>query len=173
MKSSELLKGIFLLVLAVSGNFVAETLGCKTRRLLTNNMYAKQCIIISIIYFAIDFTSSSNTSPLETFGNTLMIWISFLLFTKMSELFTILCFTLLIIGYILSSQLNYIKNENTKKNNEKEAELYKYLINCTLFLFFIIMVIGFVMYYFKQRNEHKKNWDMFKFIFGIHECDNL
>ena len=33
-----LIKGIFLLILAVSGNFVAETLGCKSQKLLTENI---------------------------------------------------------------------------------------------------------------------------------------
>ena len=44
--------GVFLLLLAVSGNFIAETLGCKVQKLLTNNMYAKNIIIILITYFS-------------------------------------------------------------------------------------------------------------------------
>ena len=32
----EAMKGIFLLILAVAGNFVAETLGCKTQKLFIN-----------------------------------------------------------------------------------------------------------------------------------------
>ena len=98
MESSDLLKGVFLLILAVAGNFVAETLGCKTRKLLTDNMYAKQVIILSIIYFAIDFTNDQAAAPKDTFINTIIIWIAFLMFTKMNEWFTITCFLLLVFG---------------------------------------------------------------------------
>ena len=44
-----IIKGIFLLILAVAGNFVAETLGCKTQKLLSNNMLSKHIIIILTI----------------------------------------------------------------------------------------------------------------------------
>ena len=35
------IKGIFLLILAVSGNFVAETFGCRTQQFLRENMDCK------------------------------------------------------------------------------------------------------------------------------------
>ena len=53
--NDEYIKGIFLLALGVSGNFVAETLGCQTQKLLTESMLAKQSVILMMIYFAIDF----------------------------------------------------------------------------------------------------------------------
>ena len=46
MDTINLITGIFLLILAVSGNFIAETLGCKTQKLLSENMFAKNIIII-------------------------------------------------------------------------------------------------------------------------------
>ena len=41
-------KGIFLLILAVVSNFIAETMGCKTQKLLNNNMIAKHFVILFI-----------------------------------------------------------------------------------------------------------------------------
>ena len=40
------IKGLFLLILAVSANFVGNLLGCKTQKLLTENMYAKHIVLI-------------------------------------------------------------------------------------------------------------------------------
>ena len=37
---------MMLLILAVTGNFVAETLSCKTQYALTNNMYLKHLVIL-------------------------------------------------------------------------------------------------------------------------------
>ena len=36
--NEKILKGFFLLLLAIMGNFTAETLGCKIRYVLTNNI---------------------------------------------------------------------------------------------------------------------------------------
>mgnify|MGYP003332446493 CR=1 FL=1 len=38
--------GLFLLFLAVGGNYMGETLGCQTQKILTENMYVKQLFII-------------------------------------------------------------------------------------------------------------------------------
>lgn len=67
------IKGLFLLILAVAGNFVAETLGCKTQKLLSENMLAKHFVIILILYFAIDFTSEKLNTPFDTFKLALFL----------------------------------------------------------------------------------------------------
>ena len=52
-KSDSIIKGIFLLILAISGNFIGETLGCKTQKMLRENMFAKQMVVYLIIYFVL------------------------------------------------------------------------------------------------------------------------
>ena len=39
------------MLLALSGGFVAQTLGCKTQKLLTRHMYVKHIVIIMLVYF--------------------------------------------------------------------------------------------------------------------------
>ena len=81
--------GIFLLVLAVSGNFIAETLGCKSQKLLSENMYAKNIIIILIVYFALGVTDKENkTRPEENMLMSLQIWMFFLIFNNFWCLFS-------------------------------------------------------------------------------------
>ena len=53
--SEDAIKGIFLLILAIAGSFITETLGCKTQKMLINNMFAKHFVIILILYFTINF----------------------------------------------------------------------------------------------------------------------
>ena len=60
IKLEDTLKGVFLLVLAVAGNFIAETLGCKTQKLLSENMYSKHFISLFVLYFAIGFVNSDS-----------------------------------------------------------------------------------------------------------------
>ena len=80
--TSSIIKGVFLLILAVSGNFVAETLGCKTQKLLGESMLAKHFIILLVVYFALGFTSDGNPHPGDLAKNSLIIWIMFVLFTS-------------------------------------------------------------------------------------------
>ena len=59
----ERIKGLFLLILAVSANFVGNLLGCKTQKLLTENMFAKHIVLILLIYFTVDLTSNKIFHP--------------------------------------------------------------------------------------------------------------
>lgn len=65
--NNAMVKGIFLLILAVSGNYVAETIGCQTARNLTSNMLFKHAIILMMIYFTLNFTSVNNPNPMDMF----------------------------------------------------------------------------------------------------------
>ena len=118
LNESDTIKGIFLLILGVSGNFVAETLGCKTQKLLTENMFAKHFIIYLIIYFALGFTSSNNIHPADLAKYSFFIWALFLLFTKMTLPFTITTFVLLALLYILHSFIAYYKHQGEEKHRD-------------------------------------------------------
>ena len=50
--------GIFLLIIGVGGNFIAETMNCQIQKVLTKNMYAKNFVLFVIIYFSLDFSSN-------------------------------------------------------------------------------------------------------------------
>ena len=80
-KADNIMNGVLLLILAIAGNFIAETLGCKTQKLLTENMLAKHILILFIIYFSLGFTSESNPNPIILLRNSVSIWVLFLLFS--------------------------------------------------------------------------------------------
>ena len=73
--------GLFLLVLAVSGNFLSETLSCQSQKLLTDNMIAKQMIIVLVIYFAIILTSARGLHPGKALAYAVAIWAGYIMFT--------------------------------------------------------------------------------------------
>ena len=51
-------KGLFLLFLIVSGNFIGNTLGCQIQDLFTNNMKVKEILVFLSIYFSSNFFNS-------------------------------------------------------------------------------------------------------------------
>lgn len=170
----DIIKAIFLLILGISGNFIAETLGCKTQKLLTENMLVKHLVIIFIIFFVLGFTNKKKIHPLETLGNTLILWVFFVLFTRMSLTFTIIVFLLIALKYILTMYKEYYEEngENEKKddkiieNLEKVGEYIIYLVGG-------MILIGFSLYFRKQYKEYYKDWSTYKFIFGVNKCKSL
>ena len=172
MFNKDTIKGIFLLILAISGNFIAETMGCKTQKLLTENMYAKHLIVYLLIYFALGHTSDDNPHPLSLAKSSLLIWSLFIIFTKMSLPFTIIVFLLLSISYILNTYILYLKDENEKENEILIQNIENILTNM-VFLKITLVIIGFFLYFKKQYNDHKKSWSTMKFIFGVNKCKSL
>ena len=169
------IKGIFLLILAVSGNFVAETFGCRMQQFLRENMIAKQLIIYSIIYFALSFTSEGHPYPIDLAKQSAFIWFIFLLFTKMSLTFTIIAFVLLGCIYIIQSFILYYEEQckNESKNQEKYKETiqkFHSLEKITTTLVIVTIVIGFLLYFTKQYKDYYKTWSTMNFIFGVNKC---
>ena len=168
----EAVQGVFLLILAVAGNFVAETLGCKTQKLLSENMFAKHFVIISILYFAIDFSSGSNNPrpPWDTLKLTLVIYILFILFTKMSLPFSVIVFGMFITGYFINTYIEYYRKTDPKNPIIKKFQRAKQI----LYIIMIgLIILGFGLYFAQQWKDHSKHWSTTKFIFGVNKCESL
>lgn len=183
--NSAMIKSIFLLILAVSGNFVGETLGCKEQMYMSNNMYVKHGILLIMIYFTLHFTASRVPHPLEAAKKTVMIWIMFIFFTKMSVGFTLTGLIFLIVFYVISNFIDYDEQEYNDEmhvkssNNEKEkltktynSKKYNYQKAQSWILFILIGVIlvGFVTYTLKKREEYKDQFDITTFLLGVTQC---
>ena len=108
-------KGFFLLALAVMGNFVGQILNCKTQKLLTENMIAKHIVMLLILIFAVDFSSSDSKYPTDTISTAIVIYIFYVLYSKMTMTFICLVSLLLFIVYLLTMYKSYYK-ENLDKN---------------------------------------------------------
>jgi len=162
-----IVKGIFLIILAEYGNFVADTVGCKTQKFLSENILAKQFIIIMIIYFSINFTSDADVNPSINIIKALSVWAGFLMFNKMSLPFTITVFILLMAVYIIDNYNQYYKKhkKNTDKLDITQKGIYVLIVALTL--------IGFIIYLSKQYIEYKDVWSNADFIFGKNSCSSI
>jgi len=159
--------GLFLLILSVSGNYIAETLSCRTRSILTNNMLAKHVMILFLIYFTINFTAEKSIHPMLQMESAFYIWIFFLMFTKMNIYFTVVAFLLLTTLYTLKNFKKFYKQEKNKEQYNRIDNISR-LVEASML---ITVIIGFIMYFRTQRKDHK-NFDYFKFILGKTRCDH-
>ena len=162
-------RGLFLLILTISGAFIGETLSCKTRKLLTENIYAKYLVTLFVIFFAVDFTDNKNLSPLDNFISALKIFILFIIFTRMSLPFTIAAFFGVVSLYVMNEYIDYYESDK-EKNQEIIHKLNK-VNNILLYVLIFIIIVGFLLYANKQYHEHKKDFSILKFIFGVLKCN--
>ncbi len=162
-------KGLFLLILTISGAFIGETLSCKTRKLLTENIYAKYLVTLFVIFFAVDFTDNKNLSPLDNFISAFKIFILFIIFTRMSLPFTIVAFLGVVSLYVINEYIDYYESDK-EKNKEIIYKLNK-MNNILLYIIIFVIIIGFLLYTYKQYKDHKKDFSILKFIFGVLKCN--
>lgn len=169
---NNIITGLFLLFLAVCGNYVAETLSCNVRNFLTNNMYGKNIIIIFLIYFALNIVSENNIIPTNNILLSFLIWIFFLLFNKMSLPFTIITVILLISLLLIQNYKSYFESQN---NNKYKNTIYllNNISHVLIYIILIIILIGFILYFKKQYHDYKNNFSFLKFIFGKTKCKSL
>lgn len=166
--STVLIKGALLVFLAMSGNFLAELLGCKTQKLLSENMLAKHIILLFSIYFAVGF--SKNLNPLTNMRNSVAIWVIFLLFTKLSVTSTGIIFAALTGLYIAQNFIDYHNDKNHL--SEKTLNLILTLKKVLTIGIFVILIGGFAMYSRQQFLDHRENFSLMKLVLGTVSCDH-
>ena len=168
-----IIQGIFLLILAVSGNFVAETMSCQSQKILSENMYVKHGVIILIIYFSLGFASGEeNISPVELVKQAISIWTFFLMFNKMEVFFTAMVVSMLVVLLICKNYITYYQ----KEDKEKHKEIINTLSLTMDYLFSGIMlttIVGFGMYFKKQRTDYFSTFSYSTFLFGTPKCSNF
>ena len=75
--SGDFVKGVLLLILATSGNFIGNTFNCKQQEVLKKSFFVKHVVVLLIIYFSLNFVSDGKTNPLVKVGQTIIIWVLF------------------------------------------------------------------------------------------------
>jgi hypothetical protein len=171
-------KGIFLLILALCGGYVSETLGCKVQYEMTNNRILKYLIVLFTIYFSITITSKDNENPFILFRTSILIWMFFVLFTRMTPIPTLIVMILLLLIFFLDNWKKY-KIAIDKKSNildDSQSPTYKYIIDIQKLLLVIIIlliVLGNVGYIIKKRKQYGANFDYVTYIFGVNKCKSL
>ncbi len=166
MFSSEI-RAVLLLIIAISANFLGNTLNCGLQEALTNSPILRNLFLFLIVCFTIDFTSKSDSDPFEVIKRSFIIYIFYILLTKQNFETLLLIFTLLVAVYFLYIKINY---ENKKGNDvtsyQKSMDMLSLAIGG-------IAVIGFGFYLNRQYNDHKEDFDFAKFIFGKNKCDKM
>jgi hypothetical protein len=164
-----IIKSVFLLILAIAGNFLAPTLNCKTQLYCNQYMPIKHLILICIIYFTLNFTSEAIINPFDNIKNTLYVYVAFILFTRQDIYFTIVSILLLLSVHVMDNYIRYY--EEIHEDEVKIKKVHQYREN-TFSILVIVIIAGFLKYLLTQYRDHNANFSLLKILFGTVKCDN-
>ena len=164
-----------LVVLAVAGNFVAETLNCKSQKALTDNMLLKNIVIYFLIYFTLKLTDEEHPHPFVTFRKACVVWFIFFMFNRTNHRVNFVIFVMFMLAYIISNFIKYYeKQKDDDSKNLVLIQRLKYSINFLVYMIVIVISLGFLSYFRSKRREYSgSKWEWSKFILGVNKCDSL
>ena len=125
------IKGLFLLLLALSANYFSYLLGPNINIILKKKQLFTNILLFSLIYFAISHSGDdgvdTRTHPITIFKLSLGVYAFFILLTKCEFYSTYLVLILLLLCYYNFTFYAYYKKERQMEKFEKLKNLQNYL----------------------------------------------
>lgn len=164
---------LLILLLTVSCNFTGSLLSCNLQKQFTDNVYIKHFILFCILFVTLtltnpgDFVSEEDITYLQQvgiiLGHTLIIYLLFLLLSRMTIKFSLVCITLILIHFSVSKYASA----------QAEPKTYDIYLNIIQGSTLVCIIIGFYMYYQYQVKMYGKEFKWTTFIFGKPVCNSL
>jgi len=167
---------VFILFLIIASNYIGELFPCRVQNLLSSNVYLKHFIaFLTLMFFVVLTDSSLQQKEFKLiFTDSLKLYVLWLFLINNDKKFFVIALILLGIIYIIQLIKNDFKeNINKKKNIEYNEEILKYTLNIEkiiYYIFFIVLIIGFIIYMGEKKIEYKNKFSYFTFIFGKPSC---
>ena len=138
----DIISGIFLLFSIIISNYIYPTLGKRINDFIKKNYYVKLIILYILIYFTINFTAQDTIHVIEHLKNTTILFLLFILFTKVNLYISLVLFILIIINYAFNKHIEYLnKNKNKNKKEKLKYETYSSIIKKIII---ILSISGFI-----------------------------
>ena len=183
--SIPLLKALAVIILFLISGKGYSPFGCRTQYLFTDRFwYNKQLVIFFTIYFVINLSSEDRVelvSPLATFAVSALTWLLFNIVSRLGETwwalkipgypgpltwFGVVAFLLAITYIVDDIRRYYIAREEVKEHQGLIRMLYRLelvLVTVTA----VVTGLGFYRSYASQRKLLKKNFEFWRFFFGV------
>lgn len=167
---SDLVLPLFAFYLIVFCNFTKELIGCRIQSTFDTNMYGKHFVGFILLFFLIIMVDPNNMEKnlFVNFGYTLLIYILFIVTTKLSFPIMVIVLLLLLVCYILSN----IAKKRKQDGKDQEYQKMKTIQNVLFIIISIISVVGFLIYLLEKYREYGATFSIIKFIFGTVTCRN-
>ena len=140
MRDDDLRAAITIILLSIFGNYTGETINCRLQQKLKNNMLVKHMVLLAILYTSLKETKIQNIG---------FVYLAFIMVTHMRMEATVVTFSVL-------GLLEFLTDDVLKASIMRVMKVF--------------VVICFIEYFMKQRNDKGQDFTIRKFLLGIPEC---
>ena len=169
MELNQYAKGLLLVFVAIISNFLASTMNCSFQHMIQTKPVVKLLIVFGVIYFTINFTSTSN--PLWLAFQSVLVFIVFILMMKQTWYTFLATLFILMIVFVLQQCVSYFQSNPTKY--EKSIKRLKTTMLVFNILLGFVLVAGNLLYLYKQYTERgSDNFSLVQFYLGTNECES-
>lgn len=162
-------KGVFFLIIAICGNYMAETLNCQLQKELTQNRVFKYLVVFFTIYMSITLITKKPVNPFKPLLNSIIIFIIFIFFTRMTIYPTYISITIFILINFINNYLLYLNVSRPKITSQKN--ILNIILKLLLITLFIVMVIGNIQYFQEKRKQFGSKLKFINYLFGNYQCN--
>lgn len=166
------MKTLLILYLIISANFLAQTFGCKTQYSLNKSMYVKHVVgFLTLLYFVNSIDTDKTTDEFlffKRFFKTIMLYVVFILSTRMNTTIFMLFIGLLMINFILSQYANTLDT----KHFAAKLQIYDTIGKVISKIAIVFLAIGVLLYIKEKKIEYKGKFSYVTFLVGKTTCNN-
>lgn len=183
---------IFVFILIISANFLAQLFPCRFQKALSNNMYVKHIFGLLTLNFFVTLTLPEyNSSLYETFKSSSLLYLLFIIITNIDTTIFYIVVFLSGISYLIYLNTNVIQKkmdeiaetpdtvDNARAHNLsketgpilKDQLYYSHTVSHYLNMISMVLIaFGFIVYLGKKKYEYKKDFHFLTFMFGRPTC---
>ncbi len=163
-KFNEITKAIFILLLAISSNFVTTTFNCDLQNEFIHNPYVIHAFVFGIIFFSINLLGGNdyNQDLFHLIYNSIYIYFVYLLLTKQSPALFLISVILIISIFLIST--------NEKQVKSVDVDFYN-LINYYLEIAMIgVLIYGFYSSISSEIHQKGSDFKFLPYMFKVSRC---
>ena len=164
------MKNLLILYLIISSNFLAQTFGCTTRYVATKNMYVKHILgFFTLLYFVNSVNTDKTMDEFLFFKNffkTFLLYVVFILTTRMNNKVFVILMGLLMINFILSQYVNTLDTKHFAAKLKTYDTISKVISKIAI----VFLVIGVLLYLNEKHMKGKFSYS--RFLIGKTTCNN-
>jgi|688.fasta_scaffold606447_2 hypothetical protein len=156
-------KSLFVLYLMISSNYLGTLFGCKVQDAFNTNMAIKHLLGFLTLYFFVSLVDTTKYSPILKLLFSAIIYLCFMVSTKMNHKMWIAFISLLGIIYVLFIFKDSITDSKTK-------DMISYFQLVLVILCIILLMVGFIYYLGEKKIEYGNEFSYSKFLLGTQTC---
>jgi len=171
---------IFIFMLIISGNFLAELFPCRIQKMLKENIYVKHLVgFLTLFFFGV--LTIPDLANIGGIINSFLLYFIFVITANVDYKIWIILFVLYAIMYILhliKQDYNKIKDGTKKIHTSNEVTIFNKInieqINkiqaLVITLISILTIVGFIIYMGEKKLEYGKKFKYSIFFTGKTNC---